>query len=244
MPTAIDMSNTPGGMGAPPACPVRAMSTREIAQVTGKSHDNVLRDVRSLVAQGLLKSEETTYTHQQNGQAYPEFLLDHRNTLLLVSGYSAPLRAKIIDRWQELEGRVVGHIQVPQTFAEALRLAADQVERNHQLQLVIDKQAPKVAAINRLAAACGAICITDAAKQLQVQPARLFDWLEQNRWIFRRRGSKRWVAYQPRITAGLMKHKVTALKPDSETGVERAAFDPLVTPKGLARLAELLKENG
>ena len=35
-----------------------------------------------------------------------------------------------------------------------------------------------------------------------------------------------------------MVHKVTALKPDPETGIERAAFDPMITPKGLAYLAE------
>ncbi len=242
MHSAIDASNTmavASVVGDSPKQTRQVMSTREIAQLTGKSHDNVLRDARRLVEEGVLKSEETPYTHPQNRQSYPEFLLSHRDTLVLVSGYSAKLRAKIIDRWQELEGRVIAQVQIPQTFAEALRLAADQAEQNQQLQRVIEKQAPKVAAIQRLAAACGAICITDAAKQLQVSPSKLFDWLEQNRWIYRRKGSKRWIAYQPRITAGFMKHKVTALKPDPETGAERAAFDPLVTPKGLTRLAEM-----
>lgn len=242
MHSAIDASNTRpvmSAIGDSSNLARQVMSTREIAQLTGKSHDNVLRDARRLVAEGVLKSEETPYTHPQNGQSYPEFLLSQRDTLVLVSGYNAQLRAKIIDRWQELEARVLAQVKIPQTFAEALRLAADQAERNHELQQFIQKQAPKVAAIQRLAAACGAICITDAAKQLQVAPSKLFDWLEQNRWIFRRKGSKRWIAYQPRITSGLMKHKVTALRPDPETGIERAAFDPLVTPKGLVRLAEL-----
>ncbi|BBH46926.1 DNA-binding protein [Pseudomonas sp. KU43P] len=242
MHSAIDASNTravASVIGNSPNLSRQVMSTREVAKLTGKGHDNVLRDARRLVAEGVLKSEETPYQHPQNGQSYPEFLLSQRDSLVLVSGYSSRLRAKIIDRWQELEARVVGQVQIPQTFAEALRLAADQAEQNLQLQQVIEKQAPKVAAIERLAAAGGAICITDAAKQLQVQPSKLFEWLEQNRWIYRRRGSKRWIAYQPRIAAGHMKHKVTALKPDPETGVERAAFDPLVTPKGLARLAEL-----
>jgi phage antirepressor YoqD-like protein len=242
MHSAIDASKTKAGtsvLGNSHNLSRQTMSTREVAQLTGKSHDNVLRDARRLLEEGVLKSEETPYRHPQNGQSYPEFLLSQRDTLVLVSGYSSHLRAKIIDRWQELEARVVAHVQIPQTFAEALRLAADQAEQNLQLQHVIQKQAPKVAAIERLAAAGGAICITDAAKQLQVPPSKLFDWLEQNRWIFRRRGAKRWVAYQPRIAAGHMKHKVTSLKPNPETGVERAAFDPLVTPKGLARLAEL-----
>lgn len=238
---AVDAINTPTGMALPGhAQPRQRMSTREVAELTGKSHDNVLRDARSLAKRGVLKSEETPYLHPQNGQRYPEFLLDQRDALVLVSGYDANLRAKIIDRWQELEARVVGQLQIPTNLADALRLAADKVEENQRLQHALDQQAPKVAAIKRLAGAAGAICITDAAKQLQLAPAKLFGWLEENRWIYRRGGSKRWIAYQPRITAGLLKHKVTSLKPDPETGSDRAAFNVLVTTKGLARLAELI----
>lgn len=213
------------------------MSSREIAELTGSSHDNVLKTIRSLVVKGVVSSNDTPYVHAQNGQVYREFLLTQRDTLVVVSGYSVELRAKIIDRWQELEAQV-GKFQIPATYAEALQAAADQARDNQSLRLVILDQEPKVAAIKRLAAAGGAICITDTAKQLQLQPSRLFSWLEQHRWIFRRKGSKRWVAYQPRITSGYMVHKVTALKPDPETGIERAAFDPMITPKGLAYLAE------
>ncbi len=239
MHTALDARNTPtGNTLTVQAQPQQLMSSREVAELTGKSHDNVLRDARSLAKKGVLKSEETPYLHPQNGQSYPEFLLTQRDALVLVSGYNPELRAKIIDRWQELEARLVAHVQIPTTFAEALRLAADKAEENQRLQDALAKQAPKVAAINRLAGAGGAICITDAAKQLQLAPSRLFAWMEQNRWIYRRAGSTRWVAFQPRITAGLLKHKVTSLKPDPESGVDRAAFSVLVTTKGLARLAE------
>lgn len=239
MHTALDARNTPtGNTVTVQAQPQQLMSSREVAELTGKSHDNVLRDARSLAKRGVLNSEETPYLHPQNGQSYPEFLLTQRDALVLVSGYNAELRAKIIDRWQELEARVVAQVHIPTTFAEALRLAADKAEENQRLQDVLAKQAPKVAAINRLAGAGGAICITDAAKQLQLAPSRLFAWMEQNRWIYRRAGSTRWVAFQPRITAGLLKHKVTSLKPDPESGADRAAFSVLVTTKGLARLAE------
>jgi len=216
----------------------RTMSSREIAELTGKSHDNVLRDARLLVKQGVLRTEETPYTHPQNRQTYTEFRFTQRDCLVLVSGYNAHLRARIIDRWQELETRHVATLQIPATFAEALRLAAEQVERNQVLQQQVDAQAPKVAAIKRLAAAQGAICITDAAKQLQIAPTALFAWLQEHRWIYRRKGSKRWIGYQPRIQAGWVTHKVTALKPDPETGAERAAFDPLITLRGLTVLAE------
>jgi phage antirepressor YoqD-like protein len=216
----------------------RHMSSREIADLTGSTHDNVLKTIRGYVAKGVVSSNDTPYVHPQNGQVYREFLLSQRDTLVVVSGYSVELRARIIDRWQELEDQA-GQFQIPTTYAEALQAAADQAKDNQTLRLVILDQAPKVAAIKRLAAAEGAICITDAAKHLQLKPSKLFAWMQQNRWIFRRQGSGRWTAYQPRITSGFMVHKVTALKPDSETGADRAAFDPLVTPKGLARLAEL-----
>lgn len=39
-----------------------------------------------------------------------------------------------------------------------------------------------------------------------------------------------------------MTHKVTALKHDTEIGIERAAFDPMITPKGLSCHPELLQE--
>ncbi len=239
MPSAVDTRNTqPGAFSFPSHAVDHVMSSREIAQLTGSTHDNVLKTVRQLVKRGVVSSNETPYTHQQNGQRYTEFLLTYRDTLVVVSGYSVELRAKIIDRWQELEARVIAQVQIPTNFAEALRLAADKAEENQRLQEALAKQAPKVAAINRLAGAGGAICITDAAKQLQLAPSRLFAWMEQNRWIYRRAGSTRWVAFQPRITAGLLKHKVTSLKPDPESGVDRAAFSVLVTTKGLARLAE------
>lgn len=216
----------------------QSMSSREIAELTGSTHDNVLKTVRQLVRKGVVSANETPYVHPQNGQTYAEFLLSYRDTMVVVSGYSVELRAKIIDRWQDLEEQAARQFAIPTNLPDALRLAADKAEENERLLGVIQLQAPKVAAIQRLAAACGAICITDAAKQLQIPPSKLFAWLQARRWIFHRGSSKRWTAYQPQITKGYMVHKVTELKPDAETGAERAAFQPLITPKGLAYLAE------
>ncbi|KGF65578.1 phage antirepressor KilAC domain-containing protein [Pseudomonas lutea] len=213
------------------------MSSREIAELTGKQHKNVKRDIASMLAD--LKKDalsfERTYLDGQN-RNQTEYLLDREHTDCLLTGYSAPLRMAVVRRWRELEEQAVPRI--PANYAEALQLAADQAKETQRLLGVLELQAPKLAAIRRLAAAEGAICITDAAKQLGIAPSKLFDWLQANRWIYRRGGSTRWIAMQPRIRDGFMKHKVTALKPDTETGVERAAYQPLVTPKGLARLAE------
>jgi Rha family phage regulatory protein len=221
----------------PPVMTRQVMSSREIAELTGKQHKNVKRDITSMLAD--LKKDalsfERTYLDGQN-RNQTEYLLDREHTDCLLTGYSAPLRMAVVRRWRELEEQIAPRI--PANYAEALQLAADQAKETQRLLGVLELQAPKLAAIRRLAAAEGAICITDAAKQLGIAPSKLFDWLQANRWIYRRGGSTRWIAMQPRIRDGFLKHKVTALKPDTETGVERAAYQPLVTPKGLARLAE------
>ncbi|NWA30079.1 phage antirepressor KilAC domain-containing protein [Pseudomonas sp. C6002] len=218
------------------------MSSREVADLTGKQHHHVVRDIKHNLAELNLDASKfgCIYLDASN-RKQTEYLLPPDLVMTLLTGYSVPLRHRVVTRLHELES-VSRHVAIPQSLPEALRLAADLADKNGELQRLISDQAPKVAAIKRLAAAGGAICITDAAKQLGVAPSRLFAWLEQHRWIFRRHGCKRWVAYQPRITSGFMTHKVTALKPDPETGIDRAAFDPMITPKGLTRLAELLQE--
>ena len=85
------------------------MTSREIAELTGKEHRNVLRDIRTMLTElygeAGLPSFEHTHTNEQNGQSYPIFNLPKRETLILVSGYNVGMRAKIIDRWQELEAQ-------------------------------------------------------------------------------------------------------------------------------------------
>lgn len=81
-----------------------------------------------------LPSFGDTYINPQNGQRYPEFRLPKTLTTTLVSGYSTKLRYRIVKRWEELEGQAVPApaFQLPQSFSEALRLAAEQAEQIEQ----------------------------------------------------------------------------------------------------------------
>ncbi len=114
-------------------------------------------------------------------------------------------------------------------------------ERTLQLEQKVIEQEPKVRALARLAEADGSTCITDAAKDLQMRPKDLFAWLQEHRWIYRRAGGTGWVAYQPRLQSGLLEHKVTTVA--RTDGSEKIVEQVRVTPKGLARLAELLSTS-
>jgi len=172
------------------------------------------------------------------------FRLSRELTETLITGYSIPLRHKVIRRLHELERHAAPSLSVapPQSFAAALRLAADQAELLERQQAELAEAAPKVEALDRIAGSRGAMCITDAAKHLQVPPRRLFDWLKENRWIYQRPGSTRWVGYQPRIQSGFILHKITTISAD-EQGELRAATQVRITPKGLAKLALLVGES-
>lgn len=114
-------------------------------------------------------------------------------------------------------------------------------ERVIALEQRVEADAPKVAALDRIAGADGTINITEAAKTLQVRPKDLFAWLQQHHWIYRRAGCAHFVAYQQRLQAGLLMHKVTTLT--RSDGTEKVVERVLVTAKGLARLAELFGQK-
>lgn len=83
----------------------RTMSSREIAELTGKLHKNVIQDIRNLIEQGAISGlnfQPAEYTDAQ-GKPRPMYLLDFDATMTLVTGYDAVLRAKVIKRWRELE---------------------------------------------------------------------------------------------------------------------------------------------
>ena len=120
------------------------------------------------------------------------------------------------------------------TYAErTLELEAGLRERDNR----IGQMAPKAEALDRIATqADGSLCVTDAAKALQVRPKDLFDWLHAHKWIYRRAGGKNWLGYQDRVQSGNLEHKVTIVVcPDGEKVREQV----LVTAKGLARLASV-----
>lgn len=104
------------------------------------------------------------------------------------------------------------------------------------LENKVGELAPKAEALDRIADADGAMNPTLAAKTLQVQPKRLFDWLRSNHWIYRRPGGSCNVAYQDKIQAGYLTHKITTVERDD--GSEKVVEQVLVTAKGLAKLAE------
>ena len=93
-----------------PSANKAGMTSLEIAEVTGRSHKNVLRDIRNLLEHGInqLNFELIEYKDAK-GETRPMYYLTPKGCLILASGYNAVLREKIIDRLFELEAKERQH---------------------------------------------------------------------------------------------------------------------------------------
>lgn len=217
---------------SPVAVPL-TMSSREIAWYVGTQHDSVLKTIRQLIERGVVFGNETLYTHPQNQQAYPEFLLDYRNTMVVVSGYSAEVRAKIIDRWQALEAR-----QIPMlpNFADpvaAARAWADAKEGEQIAVAQLAQAAPKVKFFDKVVERTTLMTATQIAQKLGMSAIKLNKYLDElgiyAMGVKRARVFKQWV-----IDKGYGELKQT------ESGYSQ----PLFTTAGEAWIVERLTSEG
>lgn len=115
------------------------MSSREIAELTGKEHANVMRDIRGMLeelGEDVLRFEDIYSDAYGRGQ--PCFNLPKDLTITLVAGYNTKVRHAIVTRWQELEAQQAQAFAIPKSLPEALRLAADLSEQNERLAIERD----------------------------------------------------------------------------------------------------------
>ena len=91
---------------------VISMSTVAIAEVTGKDHDKVTTDWERISVDLRIDTASFRVNYRDSlNRKRKCYDLPKRECLILVSGYSVSLRAKIIDRWQELESASI--LQLP-----------------------------------------------------------------------------------------------------------------------------------
>lgn len=214
----------------------RTMSTREIAELTNKSHDNVMRDARRLVGEGVLRSEETQYVHPQNGQSYPEFLLSQRDCLVLVSGYNAKLRAKIIDRWQELEARAATPMPADLSKLEILQMALESEKARVLLTVQVQAQATKIEHLENLFKE--GMSATQFCKGLNgVNVMQVGHFLERRNWLYNEsKSGTRWRVGSYARDKYMTEHQQEITPHGKEAFI---SYTPILLRKGAVRLYEL-----
>lgn len=230
------------------------MTSLEIAEVTGKRHDSILRDIRNILSQGVDAHNfvETSYTDKSNRQQKC-YTLTKKGCLILASGYDVILREKIINRWEELETKDRNQYQVPQSFAEALMLAAKQQEQieEQQRQLeanskeivelngAIAEMEPKVTYVDMILASKETVTTTQIAQDYG-QSAKAFNVLLRNFGVQHKVGGQ-WVLYAKHLPFGYVQSDTFPIV--HKNGTNGTVMHTKWTQKGRLFLYEELKKH-
>lgn len=172
-------------------CPLSGltMSSLEIAELTRKRHSDVLESIRKVLNEvGINSTEFSAQYKDSTGRPLPCFRLPRRECDLVIAGFSAKYRLAIIDRWQVLENQ---QPKLPQTFSQALRLAAQTQEELEAAQLKIEQLQPKAEFADIVSNDSNTRCVRVWVKamkhenNLTVGEQQVFKWLLDNRYIFK-----------------------------------------------------------
>lgn len=231
-----------GGDGHP-----QTMSSREIADLTGKRHDNVKRTVESLAEAGVIVRPQIEDEHETDAlgrkRVTKVYLFEgeqgKRDSIVVVAQLCPEFTAKLVDRWQELEEQARNPFaaMIPQDYPSALRALADKSEEAGRLVAQIEHDAPKVAFAQQVEIAPDAISMGEAAKISGTGRTRLSSLLKRNRWL-NRHGEP----YQDKIEAGLLDVKLSSWEHPRDGLKKRVT--PLITGKGLTRIVKMVRDEG
>lgn len=217
----------------------QTMSSREIAELCEARHNDVVATIVRLFDQGVLReSRKTTRPLSPQGGGRPTQVYDltKRDTLVVVSGYSAELRARIIDRWQELETATainpanLSRMQLIQIAMEAETELQQERERVVLLEHKVEEDAPKAEFYDRFADADGLYGLQNAGRVLHQPPNKFVRWLKQD-YLFYQGGAL--VPRAPYVKSGLFEVK-------SELVDDKPRHRTWMTPKGVQYFAKKL----
>lgn len=173
---------------------VTTMTSKEIAELTGKQHFHVLRDIDDMLLELQHPKLDSGFQLSEyigkDGKPHRMYEMDRDSSYCLVAGYDVNARMRIIKRWQELESK-----NIPKTFAEALRLASDQqfIIEAQATQMALDK--PKVKFYEAIEEEQQSMSIGDYAKMLSdthkivIGPNKLFEFLRKKGYLMKGRDS-------------------------------------------------------
>lgn len=215
------------------------MSTLEIAELTGKRHDNVMADVRSMFEQLGVNAPDFSGTQiYGNNNTRKVFNLDKEHTLCLVSGYNVKLRMAIIKRWNELEQQASKTLQLP-NFTDPIAACEAwmvQYKKSTELEGIVLREAPKVEFYDSFVDTKELLTMEEAAKQIGMGRNKFMDYLRSIKALTNAN-----LPVQKLIDDGKFQVKYTPWKAGNKQGTQHT---PMLTAKGLLLLKKRMVRDG
>lgn len=232
------------------------MTSLEIAEVTGRNHKDVMRSIREM-EEAWVKVNGRKFAlveyKDAKGEMRPCYSLNKTECLYIATKFNDEARAKLVLRWEELETKERSQYQVPQSFAEALMLAAKQQEQieEQQRQLeanskeivelngAIAEMEPKVTYVDMILASKETVTTTQIAQDYG-QSAKAFNILLRNFGVQHKVGGQ-WVLYAKHIPFGYVQSDTFPIV--HKNGTNGTVMHTKWTQKGRLFLYEELKKH-
>lgn len=219
------------------------MRSLEIAALTRKQHRNVLADIRHMLGElGLSTANFSAVYTAGNGQHYEVINLPRNLTQTLITGYSTPLRHRVIQRLNELESGMVKSPQALSVTAVIQGWLSSITEQVCHLEEKISEDAGKVSVYDDIVDAGGLFNPGAAAKIVATGRTRMLRYLRLNK-ILMSGPNKMNMPYQEHLDAGRFEVKLHSYK-NPKTGETEVKPLPLFTGKGIIWLQQFITQNG
>ena len=219
---------------------VKTMTSIEVAELTNKRHDNIIRDIKDEISKlgqdrGQLIFEEIEYLDNRN-RKQPMYNITLDGVLQLGARYDAVIRFNLIQKVKELQAKV----KLPTTMKEALQIALEQQEKIEALELKVTEDKPKIQYLDEILSSDDTMTITQIAADYGMSGQALNEVLHGQRFI--RKVDKQWILYRVYMEKGYTKSK-TFTVPKSD-GTDKVVVNTKYTQKGRLKIHEILTQLG
>lgn len=220
------------------------MTSREIAELVEKRHDNVRRTIETLINQGVIQCPQIEEV-KDNQSLSPNnktkvyvFTGEQgkRDSIIVVAQLSPEFTARLVDRWQQLEAAAAQPMDPTLQLAHAVLLANQMIERQN---LMISEMQPKADFFDAVTDSKDAVDIGTVAKVLNmgIGRTRLFQFLREEKVLMQDNRP-----YQHFVDEGYFRViESTWIKTDGSTHVN---YKTVVYQKGVAYIRKKLIKAG
>jgi len=221
------------------------MTLKELTDLIGVRHNDAMGKVEKLAKEegfGWLRKTRSQYESGRGRVAYIDtYQLSKKQAIAVGARLNNTLLMRVINRLEELE--LEHSYRVPQTYAGALRLAADLEEANQKLLAQNKQMKPKAVFADSVAQSETSILIGQFAKAISTRAFtigqnKLFKWLRDNGYLISS-GTRRNQPMQKYVNKGYFEViERTVNNPDGST---RITLTTKITGKGQVKLTSIIR---
>ena len=218
------------------------LDSREVAEMVGKEHKNIIRDIRGYLEEfSQLNFEPSDFFHEstykRRGKEYPCYLITKEGCEFIAHKLTGvkgtEFTAKYIKRFHEMENIIKEHVPWGK---ELLALAVLEAQKTIEEQTAqIEEMKPHAVLGQAITTANTSILVGDLAKILRqngvnIGAQRLFGWMHENGYLIKRKGTDWNLPTQRSMDMGLFEIK-ESVHIDGN-GCNKINRTPKVTGKG------------